>query len=406
MIQPLFNNLQMQSNNVNNNNNIDRSERIIKRSVDLSIGLLVAILNIIEIILIVRIKRKQKKQFEIILLSLSVADLLYGLSNSAICVVYLGNLKEDTVFDVTYTTYFFFVLTSIFHLVFIAVDRLWAVVHPIKHNVLMTRKKVYIALGAVWSLTILISLTLYLCNEKGHMFQNKYGLEQIVNDTETSNSTTFIVNSLRTVNYKKTTAIKATTTMFPITTIISNIHNGSLRHTMRMTRPSNTTSHATKKPSNPLNKTNLPKFQMKLQQSGKAGYQYFMQSLLSWFIVGADILLVCLYTLIIYRVRASNKDIRLSQKADHSTSKVGLVCIFVAASFVLFTIPYAVSTLVSGIASFWANIILVGNSGLNSVIYFFKNRCEQDAQQDAQKRFRKIMTSTSASLSLPSAGQL
>ena len=114
MIQPLFNNLQMQSNNVNNNNNIDRSERIIKRSVDLSIGLLVAILNIIEIILIVRIKRKQKKQFEIILLSLSVADLLYGLSNAAICVVYLGNLKEDTVFDVTYTTYFFFVLIQFF----------------------------------------------------------------------------------------------------------------------------------------------------------------------------------------------------------------------------------------------------------------------------------------------------
>ena len=119
-----------------------------KRSVDLTIGLIVALLNIMEIILILRLKRK-KKIFEIVLLSLSVADLLFGLSNASICVVFLGNWKDESVFDITYTTYFFFVLTSILHLVFIAIDRLSAIVRPIRHNIFMTRKRIYAFLAVL-----------------------------------------------------------------------------------------------------------------------------------------------------------------------------------------------------------------------------------------------------------------
>ena len=121
-------------------------------------------------------------------------------------------------------------------------------------------------------------------------------------------------------------------------------------------------------------------FQKTLLVRKEEKYKDFVQRLLAGFLISADILLICLYALIIYRVRASNQESQVKSKSRHSTNKIGLVCIFVAASFVLFTIPYVLNTFFNGDASFWANIILVGNSGMNSVIYFFKNRCERAAK--------------------------
>ena len=359
------------------------SEETIKRSVDLSIGLLVVILNIMEITLILRIKHQ--RLFEIILLSLSVADLLYGLTNASLCIVFLGNLYVESVVNVTFTLYFFFVLTSICHLMFIAVDRLWAVVRPITHNVLMTRKKVYIALGTVWSLTIAITFALILSYETDQLFDDEFVLEQIVTDTLNPNTTSSIV-SLSTTNSTifntTTTTLSAKTS--PITEIVSNVLNGTTPLTTIIALPSN--------------KTNTPIFQKTLLMTKEEKYKDFVQHLLAGFIIGADILLIFLYALIIYRVRASNQNSQVKSKSHHSTNKVGLVCIFVAASFVLFTIPYGLKTFVSGDAGFWTNIILVGNSGMNSVIYFFKNRCERAAKQ---KQRMKDLTALSSIVSTP-----
>ena len=316
--------------------------------------------------------------------------MLYGLSNASLCVVFLANLNGATSISITYTTYFFFVLTSIFHLIFIAVDRLWAVMLPIKHNVIMTRRKVHIALGAVWSMTILISLALYFSNEGGNWFQDDYSLEPIVNHNETSNSTSAIV-SMQMVNSISANTKTTTTTTTAITSYARR------NDTQRSTRKPSPTKipRSTKTPrstkSRPSNRTNTPLFRKKLVTSRKEKYKLFIQDLLSWFIIGADTLLICLYSLIIYRVHVSNRDAKIQSQSDHSTNKIGLVCVFVAASFVLFTLPYAVSTLVSGAAGFWANIILVSNSGLNCVVYFFKNRCEHAAQQ---KRRQKDLTSS------------
>ena len=359
------------------------SEETIKRSVDLSIGLLVVILNIMEITLILRIKHQ--RLFEIILLSLSVADLLYGLTNASLCIVFLGNLHVESVVNVTFTLYFFFVLTSICHLMFIAVDRLWAVVRPITHNVLMTRKKVYIALGTVWSLTIAITFALILSYETDQLFDDEFVLEQIVTDTLNPNTTSSIV-SLSTTNSTifntTTTTLSAKTS--PITEIVYNVLNGTTPLTTIIALPSN--------------KTNTPIFQKTLLMTKEEKYKDFVQHLLAGFIIGADILLIFLYALIIYRVRASNQKSQVKSKSHHSTNKVGLVCIFVAASFVLFTIPYGLKTFVSGDAGFWTNIILVGNSGMNSVIYFFKNRCERAAKQ---KQRMKDLTALSSIVSTP-----
>lgn len=56
------------------------NEEIIKRSTDLSFGVLIAILNIVEIIMIAKIRRK-KNICEILLLSLSVSGCMFGISN-------------------------------------------------------------------------------------------------------------------------------------------------------------------------------------------------------------------------------------------------------------------------------------------------------------------------------------
>jgi 7 transmembrane receptor (rhodopsin family). len=294
------------------------SNEELKRSVDLTIGVIVAILNVLEIILILRLKRK-KKIFEVILLSLSVADLLFGLSNASVCVVFLGNWKSISVFDVSYTTYFFFVLTSILHLIFIALDRLAAIVRPIRHNIFMTRKKVYICLAVVWIVAAIAALILYLTNDKGYLLQNKAIIEQ----------------------WKTTRG-------------------------------------------NMTNRTRPPS-EILVQKDDT--YRTFMQELLSYFILIADSLLVIVYTLIIYKVQLKNRGNKsIRGKENHVTeTKVSLLCVLVAVSFVLFTIPYAINRLVSLNIQFLANVVLVSNSGMNSIIYFFRNYCEQKAERQRKK---------------------
>ena len=112
----------------------------IKMYIKLSLGVLIAILNLIEIIMIVKIRRK-KKIFEVLLLSLSFSDLMFGISNVVIPVTYLmhGSMFQGLI-DGAYTSYLFFVLTSIFHLLLITMDSLFIVLRPLQHKVFLTRK--------------------------------------------------------------------------------------------------------------------------------------------------------------------------------------------------------------------------------------------------------------------------
>ena len=89
----------------------------IKMYIRLSLGgVLIAILNLIEIIMIVKIRRK-KKIYEVLLLILPISDLMFGISNVVISIAYLmhGFMFQGLV-DGAYTSHLFFVLTSIFHL--------------------------------------------------------------------------------------------------------------------------------------------------------------------------------------------------------------------------------------------------------------------------------------------------
>ena len=107
----------------------------------------VVILNIAEIIFIARIKRKNRI-YGIILLSLSVSDCLPGLSKAVIGSIFLSNSwePEDDLFETAFIAYMFFILASILHLIFIAVDRVTIVLIPFQYETAFTRKRLKIGI--------------------------------------------------------------------------------------------------------------------------------------------------------------------------------------------------------------------------------------------------------------------
>ena len=135
----------------------------LKASIKLSTGILVAILNIVEIIFIAKIKRR-KRIYEIILASLSVSDCLFSLSNVIFSSILLSKLckSEEDLVEVTYVAYLFFVLASVFHLIFIAVDRVMIVLIPFQYEAIFTRKRQKIGVTLLWMLAFAISISTYI----------------------------------------------------------------------------------------------------------------------------------------------------------------------------------------------------------------------------------------------------
>lgn len=117
------------------------------RNVEISISVAVAVLNMVEVFLIKR--QKKKNNFEIVLMSLSVADLLYGALNCTFHSFLLFSIQLDMFFNIR----LFFMIASIFHLLFIAGDRLFAVAKPFLHKTVVTKRKLYWLVFLVWALS-------------------------------------------------------------------------------------------------------------------------------------------------------------------------------------------------------------------------------------------------------------
>ena len=293
---------------------------VTNKSIEFVFGIVVMVLNIAEIVLISRLKGK-KKIYEVFLISLSCADLLFGLSSSVKSVVYLTkNARYDDVDEISYTLYFFFVLTSILHLTWMALDRVWAVYSPMKHNIHVTKKRVVILIIITWVLTSIIGTSMYVYYEYG-----------------TSGST----------------SVKSTT---------------------------NTTQVSTK-----INITKI------LPPTEKENYPQQVQLALTIFIILADTVFICSYGFIIYLVKRKKEFTSATQSAMED--KVSLVCVFIATVFVLFTMPYALARLFIGRTPTWANVILVSNSGMNCVVYFFRGKYE--AYLDKKRKIKQREGTTS-----------
>lgn len=350
----------------------------IRRSTDLIIGIIVVIFNIVEVILIARIKDRKKKNYEIVLLSLCVADFLFGFSNAAICVTFLAGRGQFSTLTIFNTTYFYFVLTSILHLSFIAIDRVVSVVKPIRHKLFMTRKKLYAVLAIIWIASTLSAVTLYVTNETTNSFM-KVNIDQISNH-HTSN----IQQSNNTTRNNITRGMELVTENSQISTILSKIirqksiveqqnrpedvqnrkENRTGRFRVNLTNGSQIIARN--------NKPTRRRFRLPFIHTKANNYRIVIQNLLSSIILGADLLLVFLYSFIIYRVHQRQQNSQIREQNE----QVSFVCVLVAGVFVTFTLPYAVKTLMTGRAGYYVNILLVSNSALNCIVYFFRGYCE------------------------------
>ena len=120
-------------------------------------------LNIVEIIFIAKIKRR-KRIYEIILASLSVSDCLYSLSIATLPSIslYTSRKSEEKLWEATRIASLFFVLVSVFHLIFIAVDRVMIVLMPFRYETIFTNKRQKVGIALIWVLGFAISISTYI----------------------------------------------------------------------------------------------------------------------------------------------------------------------------------------------------------------------------------------------------
>ena len=277
--------------------------------IKLSTSILVVILNIVEIIFIAKIKRR-KRIYEIILASLSVSDCLFSLSNAIFSLLLLSQLykEEEDLLVVTNIAYLFFVLASVFHLIFIAVDRVMIVLIPFQYEIIFTTKRQKIGITLLWILAFAISVSTYICYD--------------VTASENKNS---------------------------------SIRNDT-----------NTQHNATKK--NEL-----------LYLSHR--FKREIQLVLSISIIASDVLMILCYCTIIYQMNYKSRKCKTAKsKKDEGLS---LLCVFIAGVFVIFTLPFAITRFYLKIAHPWAKICLILNSGMNSIVYFFRHRFESYQSKDS-----------------------
>ena len=250
---------------------------------DLIIGFLVAVLNVVEIIIIARIKKRKK--YEVLLLSLSLSDCLFGIANVILASVYISNeCHARSLLECSYILYLFFVLTSMFHLAFMSIDRVIAVIKPFKHKFLLTQRRIYIIIAVLWSFTLVACGSLFTADE----------LTQL---------------SIQKVESEKEMIVSIT-------------------------------------------------------------------------IIAVDVVMIFSYFIIIYHYRLKNR------VATHQTKlqkKLPIICILLGATFVLFTLPFALLVFTMEDVPFYANVILVGNSGVNSIVYFFREKFEERIYKNATK---------------------
>ena len=259
------------------------------RKIDLAAGILIAILNIVEIAMIGKIRLK-KRIYEIILLSLSVSDCMFGLSNVVVSSIYLSNTNSyGELLETAYISYAFFILTSIFHLIYIAVDRVMIVLKPLQYKSIFTSKRQKIGIAILWILAFVIGVTTYTAYELTEM-------EPAVSDRQNQ----------------------------------------------------------------PVSQNN---------------FQKDIQLVLSIVIVVLDFSMVVSYGIIIYRMSYKKRKKLTPKSAKHE--RLPILCVLIAAVFVLFTMPYAIARVSFGSVPFWANFILLLNSGMNSLVYFFRQKIEK-----------------------------
>lgn len=101
---------------------------------------------------------------------------------------------------------------------------------------------------------------------------------------------------------------------------------------------------------------------------------------LSYIIFCGDGMLVGAYgTIIFYILRKQhrNKDSSIRRNTSKRYNRVISVCIGITIGFVSLTLPYALNLWNLNWDGFWGNLLLLANSGLNSVVYLLSQRLKR-----------------------------
>ena len=100
-----------------------------------------------------------------------------------------------------------------------------------------------------------------------------------------------------------------------------------------------------------------------------------IQLVLSIVIIMLDFSMVISYSIIIYKMSYKKTENVVPKTAEDE--RLPILCVVIATVFVIFTMPYAVARFSFGSVPFWANFILLLNSGMNSLVYFFRRKIEK-----------------------------
>lgn len=112
----------------------------------------IIVVNLIEIKILIK-RRKKLSNYEWLLLSLSITDLLVGCIKCLVNTLVL--VSRDTVLK-TLPMLWFSVACSISHTVAITLDRLLAIAYPFKHRAMSTRSNICLMMGFSWAFGLII----------------------------------------------------------------------------------------------------------------------------------------------------------------------------------------------------------------------------------------------------------
>ena len=316
---------------------------------EIVVSIIVMVINIVEIIVIFRLKKKSN--FEITLISLSISDFLYALFNAGLKSIRMFTTREEFVdFKIPYFMHLLCIFTSILHLNFIALNRLLVILKPVAYKIWLTRKKLFLILITFWITSGIITGVLFLTTSSSKKVTRQ-------------NITEFQHQHL---NLSLSTSIQK-----PIPSNAQEIPKNAHKNTSVQLTHSPIVS--------PTKKKRREKKKRKKKNKIK-------EIFLSYCIIFSDIVFLTLYSIIIYK----------SRRLQHLRvrNRVTYMSILVSLCFIVTTSPYSITWLTEKRFKVWISITLVVGCGVNSFIYFFHNLLEECYKRRKIGLSRQVTTSS------------
>ena len=141
------------------------------------VSTLLIIVNLIEIYLIAK-RRRHITTYEALLLSLSIADFLVGVS-TVVSTAGAGQNKS-TLTAIGSSMFFFNIISSQLHLSTLTIDRAIAVAYPLKHRYWVSKTRIVIFIISLWVFSLAVSLSIALTHNVSTYKKTVFGYFMLV----------------------------------------------------------------------------------------------------------------------------------------------------------------------------------------------------------------------------------